>query len=238
MTGYYREGTERAEHVRRLFTRIARHYDLINDLQSAGLHRFWKSRLISALQPQAGERILDLACGSGDLAFRLARAQPDALLIGGDFTASMLRVALERSRQEPVSVGGWIQLDGLSLPFADASLDAVMMAYGLRNMADPARVLRGIARVLKPGGRVAILDFGKPSNRVIRAVYGALLKTLQPTLGWLFFRDANTYAYIHESLRHYPAQDGVARLLAETGFAGISCQNLALGAMSLHLARK
>lgn len=238
MTSYYREGDERARQVRRLFSRIARRYDLINDLQSAGMHRLWKERLVSEIQPSRGMKILDLACGSGDLAFRVLDHEPGAVVIGGDFTLPMLGVAQERALGRTGSPAGWVNLDGLALPFASGTFDAVMMAYGLRNMADPLLALREIARVMKPGGRMAILDFGKPSDLLVRTLFYGFLRTVQPALGRLFFGDADTYRYIYESLMKYPAQEGVLRLLGEAGFGDAKCFDLALGTMSLHVAVK
>ncbi len=240
-SSYYQEGSERAHQVQHLFTKIARYYDLINDLQSAGMHRVWKRRLISALQVSPQDRVLDLACGSGDLAFRLLKAQPRVRAVGGDFTRAMLKVAQSRAQQSNSRDGpvqGWVNLDGLNLPFAENVFDAVMMAYGLRNMADPLRALKEIARILKVGGRLAILDFGRPRNPVIRVSYHSFLRTIQPAIGWLFFQDSGTYRYIYESLMRYPAQEGVTRMLEETGFQQIACHHLALGTMSLHAARK
>jgi len=199
------------------------------------MHRVWKQRLISALDLRSGDRVLDLACGSGDLAWRASRTQPDARIVGGDFTFAMLRVA--RARESSFHARpGWINLDALAMPFPDGVFDVVMMAYGLRNMADPFRALREIARVLKTGGAVAILDFGKPSHPAVRMFYHVSLKTIQPALGWLFFGDARTYRYIYDSLAGYPAQEGVTRLLMESGFQEAQCVNLACGTMSLHIA--
>ncbi len=238
MTSYYHEGEDRARQVRQLFSRIARRYDLINDVQSAGMHRLWKERLVSELRPVAGMKILDLACGSGDLAFHVLDREPGAMVIGGDFTLPMLGVALERSRGRAREPSGWVNLDGLALPFVSDSLDAVMMAYGLRNMAEPERALREIARVMKKGGCVAIMDFGKPPHALVRWLYYGFLKTVQPVLGWLFFGDGSTYRYIYESLMKYPAQEGVRRLMEAAGFRDVRCFNLALGTMSLHVAVK
>jgi demethylmenaquinone methyltransferase/2-methoxy-6-polyprenyl-1,4-benzoquinol methylase len=124
----------------------------------------------------------------------------------------------------------------MSLPFHDFAFDAVSIGYGLRNMPDPSRALREIARVLKPQGTIAILDFGKPSHPIARAAYYAMLGTVQPLLGWIFFGDSRTYRYILDSLIPYPAQGGVIRLMEETGFERITCRNFAMGAMSLHVA--
>jgi demethylmenaquinone methyltransferase / 2-methoxy-6-polyprenyl-1,4-benzoquinol methylase len=241
---YYDPGSERAQRVQRLFSKIARHYDLVNDIQSLGFHRGWKRRVINELQLKENARVLDLACGTGDLAFRAMEAQPSVTVVGGDYTFQMLQVAQHRAEKNtyqcdpshPPLAKGWINLDGLYLPFRDQQFDAVTMGYGLRNMADPKKALVEISRVLRPGGRVAILDFGKPASVFVRLPYFFFLKNVLPFLGWLFFRDAQTYRYIYESLMKYAAQEGVTRLLGEHGFRDVRCFNLALGTMSLHVA--
>lgn len=236
-TGYYQSGELRAHNVQKLFSRIARHYDFINDLQSFGLHRSWKSKVVrSCKPPNPNGLILDLACGSGDLVFRLKRKFPKASIIGGDYTFQMLEVAKKREFETDFS--RWIQLDGLKLPYANETFEAITMAYGLRNMADPALCLKELYRVLKPSGTVCILDFGKPRNGFIRSVYYFFLRTIQPAIGSLFFRDAETYRYIYQSLLKYPAQEGVTQLLKEAGFNSVHCEDLALGTMSLHSAQK
>jgi demethylmenaquinone methyltransferase/2-methoxy-6-polyprenyl-1,4-benzoquinol methylase len=235
-TSYYQPGEKRAHNVQKLFTRIAKHYDFVNDLQSLGLHRLWKRKLLSRLKVSSESKILDLATGSGDLVFRAQKLSPTSSVIGGDYTFSMLRVALQKSVNK--NNAKWIQLDGLHLPFSNQLFEAVTMAYGLRNMTDPLQCLREIARVLKPNGHVAILDFGKPKNPFLRAIYYFFLRTIQPALGWLFFQDAETYRYIYESLQKYPAQEGVVRLLKEVGFEKIECIDLCFGTMSLHFAYK
>ncbi len=237
MTDYYREGAERAAGVRQLFSKIARRYDCVNDIQSLGFHRLWKHRMITMLNLPSEGVVLDLACGSGDLALLFARQQSPLRILGGDYTFEMLRVAKLRSLGWSVPPG-WIHLDALSLPFRNSSFDAVAMAYGLRNMADPPRALREIWRVLKPGSSLALLDFGKPAQPWIRQSYYFFLRTIQPFLGSLFFRDAKTYRYIYESLMRYPAREGVKKLLLESGFSNVECEDLCLGTMSLHIARK
>jgi len=237
MTSYYQEGLERANKVQRLFTKIAKHYDLINDLQSLGLHRIWKRRLVANLQIPERAKVLDLASGSGDLIFRIRKAYPQTSMVGGDYTFSMLKVAQQRAAQTRVK-SDWIQLDGLHLPFPNQLFETITMAYGLRNMANPLKCLNEMARILKTGGKVAILDFGKPKNSLIRTVYYFFLRTIQPALGWLFFNDRETYLYIYESLQKYPAQEGVTRLLKEAGFEKIECVDLSFGTMSLHFASK
>jgi demethylmenaquinone methyltransferase/2-methoxy-6-polyprenyl-1,4-benzoquinol methylase len=238
VNSYYGVGDQRTNLVRRLFSKIAPYYDLINDVQSLGLHRRWKARLVSSLKLKPSSILLDLACGSGDVAFRALQQQPQARVWGGDLTLPMLRTAQLRHRASREPRPSWIQLDSLNLPIRSESVDAVSVAYGLRNVHSPERAIQEIYRVLKCGGTLGILDFGKPPSLLIRSIYFFWLKTFQPLLGWLFFQDAETYRYIHESLLKYPAQEGVIKLLHEHGFKQIQCYNLAGGTMSLHFAER
>ena len=227
MPVYYDPG-HRAPKVEELFTKIAKRYDLINDIQSFGMHRAWKRRLLELVQIRAGDRVLDLATGTGDL-IRMGRSRvPGSGWVGVDFTYAMLRAARAGS---PL-----VQGDILKLPIRGRSFSAATMAYGLRNVADRGRALVEIQRVLKPGGRFVFLDFAKPENRLVRRLYFAWLRAVQPFLGWLFFRDSETYRYIWRSLSEYPEVDGVSRELEAAGFRSVRAHRLFLGMMSIHVA--
>ena len=234
---FYDPGEQRAAKVNDLFAAIARRYDLLNDLQSFGLHRRWKRRVVELAAPQPGDRALDLCCGTGDLAFLFAERQVD--VTGLDFSEAMLAVAEQRQRAKGKGQNlKFIQGDALALPFAAASFDIVTIGYGLRNLADCEGGLREMRRVLKPGGRLVVLEFGKPANALWRAVYYAHLRFIAPLLGKLFCGDAAAYGYILESLKNYPAQEGVVALLRGLGFADVRVINLLGGAMSIHFARR
>lgn len=233
---YLSYDAERAPKVRAMFSRIARRYDALNDVMSFGLHRLWKRDTVRlALAERDGPaRILDLCCGTGDLAFLAgAAASPGSRIVGLDFTLPMLGIA--RARRPSGARAAFAQGDAMRLPFPDASFDAVTMGYGLRNVEDPLGCLREIKRVLAPGGRVVVLDFGKPENPAARALYGAFLKTAMPLVGWLFHGDADTYVYIPESLARYPAQRGVQALMEQAGLAGARFENRMLGTMGLNV---
>jgi demethylmenaquinone methyltransferase/2-methoxy-6-polyprenyl-1,4-benzoquinol methylase len=232
---FYQPGARRADQVRALFRAIARRYDLINDLQSLGLHRRWKRRLVGLAQLGPGQHALDVCCGTGDVALALART--GAEVTGLDFSPEMLAVARRRAQvsNTPVDL---VQGDALALPFADATFDAVTISYGLRNLADFAAGVGEMARVLRPGGRLVVLDFGKPAHRVWRAVYFAYLRVAVPLFGWVFAGRADAYAYILESLCHYPDQAGVAELLRRQGLERVRVVELLGGAMALHRAEK
>jgi demethylmenaquinone methyltransferase/2-methoxy-6-polyprenyl-1,4-benzoquinol methylase len=229
---FYAPGAERADRVNALFARIAPRYDLINDLQSFGLHRLWKRRVISLARVQPGERALDLCCGTGDLAFALARR--GAQVTGLDFSEPMLAVARRRAAREGAVT--FSQGDALKLPFADAGFDIVTVGYGLRNLASWEAGLAEMKRVARPGGRLLVLDFGKPDNAQWRWLYFAYLRLFVPLLGLAFCGDAHAYAYILESLKHYPAQRGVAARMRDLGLAEVRTVNLLGGVMSINLA--
>jgi len=235
---YYVEGEARAERVVDLFAAVAPRYDLINDLQSFGLHRWWKRQLVHWAAIQAGERALDVCCGTGDVAFALERA--GAEVTGLDFSEPMLAVARRRQASRPVGSSSipFIQGDALNLPFPEASFDVVTVSYGLRNLADFNAGLGELTRVLKPGGRVLILDFGKPDWAVWRALYFQYLRWFVPLFGHFFCGDADTHGYILESLRRYPAQRGVDATLANLGYRETRVFNLLGGVMGINWGRK
>lgn len=234
---YYSPGEERAARVRDLFGRIARSYDLINDIQSLGMHRFWKRRLVECAQITHGIRALDVCSGTGDLA--MAMAKQGAYVTGIDFSEPMLAVAAGRSAGiHGVQRIGFAHADAQKLPFADNSFDVVTIGYGLRNLANLDQGLAELLRVLRPGGRFLALDFGRPEAAAWRACYEAYLGCVVPIFGWMFAGDPTAYAYILESLKHYPAQRGVDEKLRLLGCQQTRIVNFMGGAMSLNLAEK
>jgi demethylmenaquinone methyltransferase/2-methoxy-6-polyprenyl-1,4-benzoquinol methylase len=231
---FHVRGEGRAERVEALFGAIAARYDLLNDIQSLGLHRLWKRRLVALTGLQPGDPALDVCCGTGDIALRLA--ERGAEVIGLDFSPPMLEVA--RRRGGGIVRPRWMQGDAMRLPFADGTFAAVTVGYGLRNLADWRVGLREMARVTRPGGRVLVLDFGKPDNRWLRRLYFLYLKLMVPLFGLLFCGNAAAYGYILDSLRDYPAQEGVAAGLRALGLESVRVNNLLGGVMSIHVAVK
>ena len=225
---------ERAPKVRAMFSRLAWRYDLVNDVMSFGLHRLWKRQAVEiALAGLDRPRVLDLCCGSGDLCF-LASGMGAASVVGADFTLPMLAVA----RRRKLSGEGRCSLtqsDALRLPFADGSFDAITISYGLRNVADLPRAVSEMRRVLAPGGRCVVLDFGKPEGTVPGFLYRGFLRTMMPAVGWLFHGDPETYLYIPDSLERFPAQRGIERLMKDAGFARVRCENRLLGTMGINV---
>jgi demethylmenaquinone methyltransferase / 2-methoxy-6-polyprenyl-1,4-benzoquinol methylase len=236
---FYKPGEQRAARVGELFATIARRYDLINDIQSFGLHRLWKRRVIQLARPQPGERALDLCCGTGDLTLALAKRGAD--VTGLDFSEAMLQVAKEKSArlaQRSETKIEFIRGDAQQIPFADGSFDVLTIGYGLRNLADLDAGLRDMWRVTKPGGRLVALEFGKPENSAWRGIYFSYLKFMLPIFGKIFCGNSAAYAYILESLNHYPAQQAVAAKMTELGWRNVRVLNLMGGVMSIHSAEK
>ena len=232
MNKYLSYDEERAPRVRAMFTRLAWRYDLVNDVMSFGLHRRWKRQTVAIALEGGKERLLDLCCGTGDIGF-LAQ-ELGSRVTGLDFTLPMLAVARRRKRSSGNRVR-FAQGDALSLPFPEALFDAITVGYGLRNIADPEKALGEMRRVLAPGGRAVVLDFGKPDNAVASALYQAFLRTMMPAVGWLFHRDPQTYLYIPESLKRFPAQRGVADLMRKVGFVNVRYENRLLGTMGINI---
>ena len=236
---YYVPGDQRAAKVNDLFARIARRYDFLNDLQSFGLHRNWKRRVAKLATVAPGNRALDLCCGTGDLSFALARRGAETT--GLDFSAQMLAVATQRqqaSSKLKIQNLKFIQGDAQQLPFPENSFDIVTVGYGLRNLTSWERGLDEMCRVARPGARLIVLDFGKPANALWRGLYFTHLKMSVPLMGWLFCGDASAYAYILESLKHYPAQLAVAEKMRQLKLTNVRVINLLGGAMAINYAEK
>ena len=236
---FYAPGEQRAAKVNDLFARIARRYDLINDLQSFGLHRGWKRRVVELAQIKNGGRALDLCCGTGDISFALA--QKGAVVTGLDFSPEMLEVAAQRRQAKADSKAQdlkFIQGDAQQIPFAENSFDVVTVGYGLRNLTSWERGLDEMHRVAKPGGRLIVLDFGKPANALWRTIYFTHLRCSVPLIGLLFCGNAQAYAYILESLKNYPAQLAVAEKMRALKLNNVRVINLLGGAMAINYGEK
>jgi demethylmenaquinone methyltransferase / 2-methoxy-6-polyprenyl-1,4-benzoquinol methylase len=235
---FYVPGEQRAAKVNDLFARIARRYDLINDLQSFGLHRLWKRRVVQLAKIKTGDRALDLCCGTGDIALALARNGAETT--GLDFSPQMLEVAAARQHhlKSQISNLRFIQGDAQQIPFPKNSFDTVTVGYGLRNLTSWERGLDEMFRVAKPGARLIVLDFGKPPNALWRALYFAHLKCSVPLIGLLFCGNAQAYAYILESLKNYPAQLAVSEKMRGLKLANVRVINLLGGAMAINYGEK
>ena len=236
MSIHHRIATPAAKqrYVRTLFATIADRYDLITVVLSYGQDRRWKRRLVDLAAPDCRTRALDLATGTGDIAFGLAAAGAD--VIGLDVTLRMIQLAqakLPRRKAARFIVG-----DMLALPFPDRSFDVVTIGYGLRNVPDLDTAIEELFRVVKPGGRILSLDFNRPDNRGVRMAYLGYLTLVGSTLGWLLHRDPDTYRYIPASLRTYPGAAGVADRLTRRGFVRVVHHPILGGLMSIHEAHR
>jgi len=237
---FYAPGEQRAAKVNDLFARIARRYDFLNDLQSFGLHRSWKRRVANLARARPGDRALDLCCGTGDIAFALARRGAETT--GLDFSAEMLSIAGTRNRQcakgPESNKPRFIQGDAQQTEFPINTFDIVTVGYGLRNLTSWQRGIDEMFRVARPGARLIVLDFGKPANSLWRAIYFTHLKLSVPLIGLLFCGNASAYAYILESLKHYPAQLAVAEKMRELKLVNVRIINLIGGAMAINYGEK
>lgn len=239
------EGKRR--YVRRLFATIADRYDLITRVLSYGQDRRWKRRLIRLAGLQPSDRVLDLACGTGDLLFAAVPHVRSA--VGLDVTFRMVQLARMRAlvSDRAASVSGTaaarantlvITGDMLALPFGTAAFDLVTTGYGLRNVPDLAEALREIHRVLAPGGRLLSLDFDRPGSPLVRGAYLTYLTVVGSALGLALHGNPDTYRYIPESIRGYPGAAGVARLMEQHGFVAVTVKPVLGGLMAIHTAQK
>jgi len=222
----------KAPYVRRLFSTIADRYDFITAFLSYGQDRRWKARLVAMAQVSPGARVLDLACGTGDITFTLRDA--GALAVGLDITPRMVELACDKrgpGKQPQFLVG-----DMMHLPFTDASFEVVTTGYGIRNVPVIAPALAEIRRVLRPGGVLLSLDFNRPSGRGLRAIYLAYLTVVGSTLGLVLHGDPDTYRYIPESIRRYPGAEGVCAVARDQGFAACEWVPVLGGLMAIHRA--
>ena len=225
--------------VQKIFDRIAPVYDQLNDWLSLGQHRVWKQMAVRWSQPSPGDICIDLCCGSGDLALRLARqVGSSGHVYGVDFSTALLAIASERSQhQYPHPPISWLEADVLDLPFADNYFDAATMGYGLRNVTDIPRSLKELHRVLKTGAKAAILDFHRPSNSQIRAFQQWYLATIVvPAANYLGLTEE--YAYISPSLDRFPTGNEQVKLAREAGFARATHYAIANGMMGILVVTK
>ncbi len=226
--------------VGKVFSSVAGSYDLMNDLMSLGIHRVWKRYFVGTAQVKRGDRVLDLAGGTGDIAALLKdRVGDEGEVVLGDINAGMLSVGRDRLTNRGL-VGGldYVQCNAEALPFPDASFDLVTIAFGLRNVTDKGAGLREMLRVLKVGGQARVLEFSEVTVDWFKPVYDFHSFKVLPKLGKLFARDADSYQYLAESIRKHPPQEALKTMMGEAGFARCSYKNLSAGIVAVHTGYK
>jgi demethylmenaquinone methyltransferase/2-methoxy-6-polyprenyl-1,4-benzoquinol methylase len=228
-------GAQRADYVRGLFTRIAGRYDLMNRLMTLGQDRRWRTRVLDLAELSPGQALLDLGTGTGDLALAALERTPGLRVVGGDFTLAMMRVGQRRPGGRQPS---WSGTDALSLPFPDATFDAVVSAYLMRNVGDVDRAWAEQLRVLKPGGRVVCLDTTPPPRNWLRPFIHFHLHTIIPLLGRTLTGQADAYTYLPDSTEGFLSAEALAARIQRAGFASVRTERWMLGTMAIHSACK
>ena len=224
-----------------MFDAIAHRYDRINRLISVGFDRRWRRRAVAALELTGAERVVDVCTGTGDMAIE-AVTRPGAQareVVGIDFAGEMLRLALQKVRAESLTTRVHIARgDATRLPLADAAFDAAMVAFGIRNVINPSAACREFARVLRPGGRLAVLEFGFPKIPGLNAAYRAYFQHVLPRVGRLVSKHRDAYSYLPASVAEFPSPDAFAQVLRQSGFSRVESRSLTAGVVYLYLAVK
>jgi len=230
---------EKARRVEEVFDSVASRYDVMNDLMSMGVHRLWKRFAIDLAAVRSGESVLDLAAGTGDLALAMApRIGTRGQLVLADYNGNMLSIGRDRMVDKGYTASEFVQADAESLPFEDDSFDLVTMAFGLRNVRDKDAALRSIYRVLKPGGRLLVLEFSKPNNPLLAKAYDMYSFKILPRMGEIVADDADSYQYLAESIRKHPDQDKLQAMFVDAGFERTQVYNLTGGIVAIHRGYK
>lgn len=231
---------EKTQKVAEVFHSVAGKYDLMNDLMSAGIHRLWKRFAIELSGIRPGQKVLDLAGGTGDLTLRLINlVGNEGSVTLADINDSMLEIGRKRLVDHGVIKNvDYVQANAENLPFAEDSFDCVTMAFGLRNVTDKPAALQSIYRVLKPGGRVLILEFSKPVSSGLQKIYDIYSFNVLPFLGKWIAKDADSYRYLAESIRRHPNQETLKQMLEQAGFENCDFHNLSGGIVAIHRGYK
>ena len=223
-----------------VFDSVASRYDLMNDLMSGGIHRLWKRFTIELSGVRKGNAVLDIAGGTGDLAARFAElVGPEGRVVLADINGAMLEVGrdklIDSGRLDHIE---FVQADAQDLPFPDESFDCVTIAFGLRNVTDKSRALRSMLRVLKPGGRLLVLEFSKPGNPLLSRAYDTYSFKVLPFMGKLVANDSDSYQYLAESIRMHPDQESLKDMMEDAGFSRCEYHNMTGGIVALHKGLK
>lgn len=226
---------QKASMVHGVFTNVASRYDVMNDVMSVGIHRIWKDAMMDWLAPRAGQKLLDVAGGTGDIAFRFLKRAPEAQATVFDMTESMLIEGQKRAEAERMSEKlDWVVGDAMDLPFEDNSFDVYTISFGIRNVTRIPDALSEAFRVLKPGGRLMVLEFSQLPNAGLQKLYDLYSFNVIPRMGQMIANDRDSYQYLVESIRNFPDQDSFAALIRSAGFENVSYRNFSFGIAALH----
>ena len=226
---------EKAGLVHGVFSNVASRYDVMNDVMSVGIHRLWKDAMMDWLAPRNGQRLLDVAGGTGDISFRFLKRAPGAKAVVLDLTESMLVEGRKRAEAEAMADKlDWVTGDAMALPFEDNSFDVYTISFGIRNVTRIEDALSGAYRVLKPGGRLMVLEFSQLPNDGLQKLYDLYSFNVIPRMGQLIANDRDSYQYLVESIRRFPDQDTFADMIRRAGFGQVKSRNLSMGIAALH----
>lgn len=230
---------QKAGMVHGVFTNVASKYDIMNDVMSVGIHRVWKDAMMDWLAPRPGQRLLDVAGGTGDIAFRFLKREGDAEAVVLDMTESMLVEGRKRAEAEAMSDKlDWIVGDAMALPFDDNSFDVYTISFGIRNVTRIPDALSEAYRVLRPGGRLMVLEFSQLPNRMMQKAYDLYSFNVIPRMGQAIANDRDSYQYLVESIRKFPDQESFAAMIRDAGFDNVSYRNMTFGVAALHAGWK
>ena len=230
------DAADKQGRVAGVFHSVAAKYDIMNDLMSAGVHRIWKRFTIELSGVRRGHSVLDIAGGTGDLAAKFSKlVGPEGRVVLADINESMLRVGRDKLTDRGI-VGNieYAQANAEALPFPDNSFDCITIAFGLRNVTDKDKALRSMLRVLKPGGRLLVLEFSKPNNPLLSKAYDRYSFSVLPAMGKLITNDADSYRYLAESIRMHPDQETLKEMMSDAGFARCEYHNMTGGVVAVH----
>lgn len=221
--------------VEGVFSSVASRYDIMNDLMSGGIHRLWKDAMMDWLAPRQNQHLLDVAGGTGDIAFRFLRRAPGARATVCDMTAAMLEAGRQRAEAADLADRlDWVEGDAMALPFEDASFDVYTISFGIRNVTRPEEALAEAFRVLRPGGRLMVLEFSQLPNAGLQWAYDRYSYNVIPTMGQVVTGDRDSYQYLVESIRKFPGQEQFAAMIRAAGFDQVKYRNLSMGIAALH----